>query len=74
MSSDLVQRLTERAERLVLEAFPGSTLEFVERGPDRTPRWLLYRAYWLIERNWEQRWIWCSPAEAAPLIRPWWKQ
>ena len=67
--SELAGRLERRAERLLLEAFPGSTLEFELKGPDTTPRWMLLRFYWPVDRRWDQRWIWCSPAEAAPLMR-----
>lgn len=73
MASELAGRLERRAERLLLEAFPGSTLEFTERGPDTTPRWMLLRLYWPVDRRWDQRWVWCSPAEAAPLVRKEWE-
>ncbi len=35
----------------------------------RRPQWMLLRGYWFVDRRWEQKWIWCTPEQAAPLMR-----
>lgn len=72
IASDVSEQLYDRAlDTLVAAGFETipPTTGARER---RRPRWLLLRFYWPVDRRWDQRWIWCSPAEAAPLMRKGW--
>lgn len=70
VADDALEALDARALATLQAQFPG-----VESIPlswsvrdGRTPRWMLFRAYWLIEHRWDQRWIWVTPNQAAPLL------
>jgi hypothetical protein len=71
----VLEELDERALDLVLDAFPGTSVGGTTRAErdHHERRWLLLRLYWVAARRWDQRWVWLSLAEAAPLMTDRWE-
>lgn len=68
---DLVAELGRRALRTLLEVFAGATVNVDSNPPMRPgrygkPQLTLMRGYWIIDRRWEQEWMYLPPRDAGP--------